>query len=87
MPTTCPSCGAAVDASTEINDPTAPIGTAAPPANSVAICFYCTTINIYTGVGIEQRAATADELVEYASDPEVQRIQRAVRQYRKENNL
>jgi len=59
----CHGCGA------HNSDGVGITGSDDPSEGAVAICAYCSTVSVYTGVGWETRAPSRDELVEIMADP------------------
>lgn len=56
-PLACPRCGVVCDDATFVH-----AGDFTPAAGDVSVCLYCCAVNIFTGRGVETRAATLAEL-------------------------
>lgn len=72
----CPTCGRSNDAVSGAT-PSAII----PTAGDVTVCIGCASIAVFAPgpSGLIQRLPTEAEAVEFASDPEVQRVVAAIR--------
>jgi hypothetical protein len=66
---TCPHCGHTLDAATY----TGP-GNKTPRAGDASVCYYCATVTVFTGTGLERRLPTDAERAEFEGDWKVQRI-------------
>lgn len=75
---TCFSCGHHFDAATGLE------GAFTPNAGDASICIRCGGLAVFTGEGLEIRAATDDELVAFNSHPQIRRARRLIVQFNRE---
>lgn len=75
----CPGCGRGITRHMEVGP-----GQLGPEPGSVSICFYCSTISVYTGTsgGLTLRRATDTELDCYLGNPVIQHAIDVAREFR-----
>lgn len=70
----CPSCGNVLDGATEVHG-----SDASPPGEGdLSICVYCSALSVFTGIGLDKRKPTKDELRTALSDERVRLVLAAI---------